>query len=259
METSSLERLLQHDRRWVLGGLGLVTVLCWGYLIAEAALMARGETLLMPMARGGWSPLEAGLMLLMWGLMMAAMMLPSAAPMILLHATMTRRRRARGEPAAATGSFAAGYLAVWTLFSLVAVLLQSGLQRAALLSPMLALTSQGMAGLVLIGAGLYQCSPVKNACLRHCRSPLDFMLTEWREGSRGAFTMGLRHGAYCVGCCWVLMLLLFVGGVMSLAWIAGLALWVLVEKLAPAGHWLGRALGGVLVAWGGVTLWSALG
>ncbi|MDN3522419.1 DUF2182 domain-containing protein [Halomonas ramblicola] len=259
MEANSLERLLRHDRRWALGGLGVVIVLCWGYLIAEALLMARGETLLMPMTMGTWTPLEAGLMLLMWGLMMAAMMLPSAAPMILLHATMTRRRRARGEVVATTGSFAGGYLAVWTLFSLAAVLLQFGLQRAALLSPMLALTSQGVAGLVLIGAGLYQWSPLKDACLRHCRSPLDFMLTEWREGNRGAFAMGLRHGAYCVGCCWVLMLLLFVGGVMSLAWIAGLALWVLVEKLAPAGHWLGRALGGVLVAWGAMALWAALG
>lgn len=259
METRSLERLLRHDRHWALGGLGGVIVLCWGYLIAEAALMARGETLLMPMTMGAWTPLEAALMLLMWGLMMAAMMLPSAAPMILLHATLTRRRRARGEVVATTGSFAAGYLAVWILFSLAAVVLQFGLQRAALLSPMLALTSQGVAGLVLIGAGLYQWSPLKDACLRHCRSPLDFMLTEWREGSRGAFVMGLRHGAYCVGCCWVLMLMLFVGGVMSLAWIAGLALWVLVEKLAPAGHWLGHAMGGVLVAWGGMTLWSALG
>lgn len=259
MQANALERLLRHDRRWVLGGLSVVIVLCWGYLIAEAVLMARGETLLMPMVMRAWTPLEAGLMLLMWGLMMAAMMLPSAAPMILLHATVTRRRRARGEVVATTGSFAAGYLAIWTLFSLAAVLLQVALQRAALLSPMLALTSQGVAGLVLIGAGLYQWSPLKDACLRHCRSPLDFMLTEWREGNRGAFTMGLRHGAYCVGCCWVLMLLLFVGGVMSLAWIAGLALWVLVEKLAPAGHWLGRALGGVLVAWGGMALWAALG
>ncbi|WP_069383150.1 DUF2182 domain-containing protein [Halomonas caseinilytica] len=258
MEANPLERLLRHDRRWVLGGLCLVIVLCWAYLIAEAALMARGGSLLMPMTGGAWSLLDAGLMLLMWALMMAAMMLPSAAPMLLLHATMTRRRRARGEAAAATGFFAAGYLIVWMLFSLAAVLLQYGLQRAALLSPMLALTSQGVAGLVLIGAGLYQWSPLKEACLRHCRSPLEFVLTRWREGRRGALLMGLHHGAYCLGCCWVLMLLLFVGGVMSLLWIAGLALWVLVEKLAPAGHWLGRLLGGVLVIWGGVVLWSVL-
>lgn len=258
MQASPLERLLRHDRLWMLGGLSLVIVLCWTYLIAEAALMARGGSLLMTATGGAWTLLEAGLMLLMWGLMMVAMMLPSAAPMLLLHATLTRRRRARGEAAAATGLFASGYLIVWMLFSLVAVLLQYGLQQAVLLSPMLALTSQGMAGLVLIGAGLYQWSPLKEACLRHCRSPLEFVLTRWREGRRGALVMGLHHGAYCLGCCWMLMLLLFVGGVMSLVWIAGLALWVLVEKLAPAGHWLGRLLGGVLVAWGGMALWVAL-
>lgn len=259
MSATALERLLRRDRRWAIMGLGLAIALGWGYLIAEAALVAQGESLLMPMATGVWTPLEAGLMLLMWGVMMAAMMLPSAAPMLLLHATLARRRAMRGEPVVATGIFAAGYLTVWSLFSLAAVLLQFLLQRAALLSPMLALTSQGGAGLVLIGAGLYQWTPLKHTCLRHCRSPLDFVLTQWREGRWGAFVMGLRHGAYCVGCCWMLMLLLFVGGVMSLAWIAGLALWVLVEKLVPAGHWLGQGLGGVLVAWGGVTLWLAAG
>lgn len=259
MEGHALERLLRHDRFWALVALGAVSALCWGYLIAEALLMARGETLLMPMTMDPWTPLEAGLMLLMWGLMMTAMMLPSAAPMILLHATLTRRRRARGEAAASTAGFAAGYLVIWTLFSLLAVLLQYALQRAALLSPMLTLTSQWLAGLVLIGAGLYQWSSLKEACLHHCRSPLDFMLTRWREGQWGAFMMGLTHGGYCVGCCWVLMLLLFVGGVMSLVWIAALALWVLIEKLAPAGHWLGHALGGVLVIWGALTLGAVLG
>ncbi|WP_275286695.1 DUF2182 domain-containing protein [Halomonas elongata] len=258
MEDHALERLLRRDRFWTLVALGMVSALCWGYLIAEALWMAHGQALLMPMTIGPWTPLESGLMLLMWGLMMTAMMLPSAAPMLLLHATLTRRRRDRGEAAAATGLFAAGYLIVWMLFSLAAVLLQYELQRAALLSPMLALTSQGVAGVVLIGAGLYQWSPLKEACLRHCRSPLEFVLTRWREGRWGALVMGLHHGAYCLGCCWVLMLLLFVGGVMSLLWVAGLALWVLVEKLAPAGHRLGRLLGGVLVVWGGVVLWAVL-
>ncbi|WP_163560787.1 DUF2182 domain-containing protein [Halomonas sp. NO4] len=259
MPASSLERLLRRDRCWTIGGLGTIIALGWGYLVADAVLMARGKSLLMPMAGGVWTPHEAALVLLMWAVMMAAMMLPGAAPMLLLHATLTRRRWARGEPVVATGFFAAGYVAIWSFFSLAAMLLQFAFQQAFLLSPMLALTSQGVAGLVLIGAGLYQWSPLKNTCLRHCRSPLDFMLTQWREGQWGAFTMGLRHGAYCVGCCWMLMLLLFVGGVMNLAWIAGLALWVLIEKLAPAGHWLGHGLGGVLIAWGGVTLWGAVG
>jgi predicted metal-binding membrane protein len=111
-------------------------------------------------------------------------------------------------------------------------------------------TSRSLAGAVLIGAGVYQWTPLKQACLRRCRSPLEFLMTEWREGSRGAFIMGLRHGAYCLGCCWVLMLLLFVGGIMNITWIAGNALFVLVEKLAPAGHWMGRVAGLALVVWG---------
>ena len=116
--------------------------------------------------------------------------------------------------------------------------------------------SIALAGTVLIVAGLYQWTPLKQACLRHCRSPLEFITAYWRPGARGAFAMGLRHGAYCLGCCWMLMLLLFVGGVMNFAWIAGLALFVLVEKLVPAGHWIGRGAGVLLVAWGAVT-WLA--
>ena len=120
------------------------------------------------------------------------------------------------------------------------------------------MTSTALAGALLIAAGLYQWSALKQACLRRCRSPLEFVMTQWREGVRGAFVMGLRHGAYCLGCCWLLMLLLFVGGVMNLSWIAGLALFVLIEKLAPAGHWIGRAAGAGLIAWGVATLATAL-
>ncbi len=186
--------------------------------------------------------------------MMAAMMLPSAAPMILLYATIARRRSERGESATAAGVFAFGYLAVWSVFSLAATALQHELEKAALLSPMMEATSITLAGAVLIAAGLYQWTPLKQACLRYCRSPLDFLLAYWRPGAPGAFLMGLRHGAVCLGCCWLLMLLLFAGGVMNLAWIAGIAVFVLVEKLSPAGHWIGRAAGALLVAWGGATL-----
>ncbi len=146
-----------------------------------------------------------------------------------------------------------GYV-VWAAFSLVAVALQFGLDQAALLSPMMNTTSRALAGAVLIGAGLYQWTPLKQACLRRCSSPLQFLMTEWREGRRGAFVMGLRHGGYCLGCCWVLMLLLFVGGIMNIAWIAGIAVFVLVEKLAPAGHWIGRGAGVALILWGVATL-----
>jgi predicted metal-binding membrane protein len=168
------------------------------------------------------------------------------------------RRVARAGTVGGTGAFVLGYVVVWGVFSLVAGALQFGLDQAALLSPMMETTSIALAGSVLIAAGLYQWTPLKQACLRQCRSPLEFIVTQWRDGVRGAFAMGLRHGGYCLGCCWLLMLLLFVGGVMNLVWIAGLALFVLVEKLAPAGHWTGRAAGAGLVGWGFATLATAL-
>lgn len=252
-----LESALRRERLLVTAGLLLVVALSWAYLLSGAGMMEEMGDMLMPMSSGPWTPGHALIVLVMWAVMMAAMMLPSAAPMILLHATLARRRSERGEPAVTSGAVAAGYLAVWAAFSGAATLLQYGLEQAALLSPMMQTTSRVLAGGVLVAAGLYQWTPLKQACLRHCRSPLDFVMTYWRPGARGAFAMGLRHGAVCVGCCWLLMLLLFVGGVMSLAWIAGIALFVLVEKLSPAGHWLGRAAGVLLVAWGGAVLLSA--
>ncbi len=258
-EQLGTERLLRHDRLLVIGGLSAVVALSWAYLLAGAGMDTHEmEGMLMPMAAPDWTPSTFGVMLLMWGVMMAAMMLPSAAPMILLHATISKRTRARGGRAAATGIFAIGYVAVWVAFSIAAVLLQYGLDQAALISPMMQVTSVALAGLVLVSAGVYQWTPLKQACLRRCRSPLEFLMTQWRAGNKGAFSMGLRHGAYCLGCCWVLMLLLFVGGVMNLAWLAGLALFVLVEKMAPAGHWVGKVAGIALVGWGGATLESLL-
>ncbi|HTD03837.1 DUF2182 domain-containing protein [Undibacterium sp.] len=219
-------------------------------------MMQQMGDMLMPMSTGPWTLGHAALMFAMWVVMMAAMMLPSAAPMILLYDTVARRNAARGGSIAASGSFAFAYVVVWTAFSLAAVALQFGLEQAALVSPMMATTSTALAGAILIGAGLYQWTPLKQVCLRHCRSPLEFITAHWRAGARGAFAMGFRHGAYCVGCCWLLMLLLFVGGVMNFAWISGLTLFILIEKLAPAGHWIGRGAGALLVAWGGATLLS---
>lgn len=247
--------VLRRDRVVVVFALLGVIVLSWAYLLTGAGMdMHEMDGMLMPMSSGPWTPTHAIVVLVMWGVMMAAMMLPSAAPMILFYDTIARGRRDRGGSAVSSGVFAAGYVAVWAAFSLAAVALQFGLENAALLSPMMQTTSTTLAGMVLIGAGLYQWTPLKQACLRRCRSPLEFVMTQWREGPRGAFVMGVRHGAYCLGCCWMLMLLLFVGGVMNLAWIAGLAAFVLVEKLAPAGHWIGRAAGALLILWGAATL-----
>jgi predicted metal-binding membrane protein len=197
-----------------------------------------------------WTPGYAVLMFFMWWIMMVAMMLPSAAPMILLFATINRRQYETGRPHVATSIFAAGYLVVWAGFSLVAVTLQWAFERADILSPALAGTSVIFGSVLLLAAGTYQLTPIKHACLRHCRSPLAFLSTHWRRNASGALRMGLVHGAFCVGCCWFLMGLLFFGGVMNLYWIAGIALFILFEKTVPAGHWLGYAAGIALLVWG---------
>jgi predicted metal-binding membrane protein len=251
--TSVLERILRHDRALVVAALAAVTALGWAYLFAGAGMtMHEMDGMSMPMRMEPWSLRYGLVVFVMWVVMMAAMMLPGAAPMILLYATIVRRRGNPGRLSVAF--FVSGYVAVWIAFSGAAVLLQFGLEQVALLSPMMQMTSVALAGTVLIAAGLYQWTPLKQSCLRRCRSPLDFIMTEWRDGDAGAFVMGLRHGVFCVGCCWLLMLLLFVGGVMNLAWIAGLAAFVLIEKVAPAGHWIGRAAGIALIVWGGATL-----
>lgn len=250
------ERALRHDRVLFISALLIAVVLCWAYLLAGAGVMTgmTGDADEMAMSPSAWTLSHALMMFLMWSIMMVAMMLPGAAPMLLLFATIAGARQTPARRMVVSGTFALGYISVWTAFSLAAVALQFALERAALLSPMMQATSTAMAGTVLVAAGIYQWTPLKHACLRHCRSPLDFVLMHWREGLHGAYAMGLRHGMYCLGCCWMLMLLLFVGGVMNLAWIAGLALLVLVEKLVPAGHWVGRIIGAVLVTWGSVVL-----
>ena len=254
---SLIEGALRRDRLLVIFCLLFVVVLSWAYLLTGAGMMQAMGDMAMPMSTGPWTAGHALIVLVMWAVMMAAMMLPSAAPMILLFATISRRRAERREPATAWGAFVFGYLAVWATFSAAAVALQFGLEKAALLSPMMETTSITVAGAVLIAAGLYQWTRLKQICLRYCRSPLEFITMHWRPGARGAFVMGLRHGAVCVGCCWMLMLLLFVGGVMNIAWIAGIALFVLAEKLLPAGHWIGRGMGILLVVWGAATLLAA--
>jgi predicted metal-binding membrane protein len=207
-----------------------------------------------------WTPGYALLMFSMWWLMMIAMMLPSAAPMVLLHATVTRKGLARADDAgqntpshrlrSATTAFIAGYLVMWGAFSLVAVVAQWALERGELLSAMMMSTSRFLGSGLLLAAGLWQLTPLKTVCLRHCRSPISFLSTHWRPGVGGAFRMGIEHGVFCLGCCWFLMALLFYGGVMHLIWIIGLALFVLAEKMMPAGVAFGRVTGLLLIAWG---------
>ncbi len=249
---AALEAVVRRDRLVVGAALAAVIALSWAYLLAGAGMgMSALEMTRMPMMTPAvWTPGYAVLMFFMWWIMMVAMMLPSAAPMILLFATLNRKQRESGHPHIATSIFAAGYVAVWAGFSLVAVMLQWGFERTGLLSPMLVGTNAIFGGVLLLAAGVYQLTPIKHACLRHCRSPLVFLSTHGRRGARGALRMGAVHGAFCVGCCWFLMGLLFFGGVMNLYWIAGLALFVLFEKTVPAGHWLGNAAGIALLLWG---------
>ena len=265
---AKVEAVARRDRRVVIAALSIVIALSWGYMLVGAGMgmsaveMTRmsqqgisermaGMTMMTP---ASWTPGYAVLMFVMWWIMMVAMMLPSAAPMILLFAAINRKQRDIGHPYVATSVFALGYLAAWVGFSLVAVMLQWAFERTHLLSSTLAGANVILAGLLLLAAGVYQLTPSKRACLRRCRSPLAFLVTHWRRGPRGALRVGLAHGANCVGCCWSLMGLLFFGGVMNLYWIVGLALFVFVEKIFPAGHWLGQITGVVLSVWGVVTL-----
>ena len=270
VSASRLEAALKKDRAVVMTGLAAVVVVAWAYILTGAGMgmsafdmtamsSASGTPAMAGMAMGAatpavWSPGYALLMFFMWWIMMVAMMLPSAAPMVLLFAAVNRKQRERGAIYVPTGIFALGYLVVWGAFSLAATALQWGLERTGLLSSMMTSTSTLLGGTVLVAAGLWQLTPLKHACLRHCRSPLHFLSHNWRKGRFGALCMGLEHGAFCLGCCWFLMGLLFYGGVMNLYWIAGLAAYVLLEKIVPAGHWLGYATGAVLVVWGGVLL-----
>lgn len=263
-----LQAVLRRDRRLVLLAVAAMSGLAWGYILVGAgtdmpaldmtAWPTAGNSAMALMAPAAWTLGYALLMLVMWWLMMVAMMLPSAAPMLLFHAALTRKQRESGSPHVPTAVFAGGYLTVWGAFSLAAVALQWALERTALLSPVMAVTSVALGGLLLVAAGIWQLTPLKHACLRHCRSPLAFVMGHWRPGMAGAWHMGVEHGAFCLGCCWVLMLLLFYGGVMNVYWIAALSLVVLAEKTIPAAHWLARLVGIALIGWGAALLLGLL-
>ncbi len=244
--------MLRHQRLAIGVSLAAVIVLAWLYLFGQAADM---RSAMAGMDRNMAMPPKGAVDLLllfaMWWVMMVGMMLPSAAPMILTFATVNRNRRALDEPYVPTALFVVGYLLAWGGFSVLATLAQWGLEQAALLSPMdMASDSWLVGGILFLAAGLYQLTPLKQACLNHCRSPLAFVVNHWRDGPRGALGMGLAHGLYCLGCCWVLMALLFVGGVMNLVWVAALAIVVLAEKLFVGGPWIARLGGGVLAVYG---------
>jgi predicted metal-binding membrane protein len=255
-----LARRMTRDQAIVLACLAAITGLAWIYLVGMAADMSdmadmvgmpdmesmAGMALVTPYAR--WGASDVAVAGIMWVVMMAGMMLPSAAPMIMLFAAAERRQGA--APLVAAPMFTLGYLVIWTGFSGTALVVQGVLLRVGLFAPEMKVTSGLLGGAVFIAAGIYEWSPLKERCLALCQSPLGFIAGHWRPGVVGALRMGLAHGAYCLGCCWVLMLLLFVGGVMNLLWVAGLAILVLLQKIVPGGRRVSRATGLAMIAAG---------
>jgi predicted metal-binding membrane protein len=269
MTDGTLEAVLRRDRLIVGSALGVIAVLAWAYVLWLAAdmdmngmnmsglrMVPAGVGMMAP-AAAPWSAVEFAFVFVMWATMMVGMMVPSAAPMILLYARVGRQARlgqgsTASKPFAATGWFAASYFLAWAGFSLAATLVQWALEREALLDARMASANILLGAIVLIAAGLYQWTPIKNACLAQCQTPLRFLMSHggFRSNVLGCLRLGLLHGIYCVGCCWVLMALLFVVGVMNVLWVALLALLVLLEKLMPWGRWIARIVGAVCIAVG---------
>jgi predicted metal-binding membrane protein len=245
-----LESVLRYYSTPAVVLLVLVPLVSWMWIVVMARDMygaMTGTSAWMMTAR--WDVPHLLLLWAMWAVMMMGMMLPSASPMLLLYGVIARRSQ-QSSGGCQIYALAAGYLTVWTVFSLGATALQRVLAALLVLSSMMEVTSATAGAMLLLIAGVYQLTPLKHACLRTCQSPLGFLMSRWRTGLSGAFRMGLEHGAYCVGCCWALMLLLFVGGVMNLAVIAALTAFVAFEKLALFGA-RGARISGVLLIVGG--------
>lgn len=253
-EFTGVAAMPRRERTVVLAGLATLTLLAWAYLVYRVSQMRAMGTMdmasdmVMPQTHT-WGAVEVLLLLVMWAVMMVAMMVPSVTPLILMF--MRANRQTRGHRVVGSAAILLlGYLVVWFGFSGLASLVQWRLHRAALLSPMMASTSAMLGGLLLVAAGVFQFTPLKRGCLVRCRSPLGFLMAEWRDGQWGALRMGVKHGAYCVGCCGLLMAILLVAGVMNLVWVAAIAVFVLGEKLAPEGVRLGRVAGAALIVAG---------
>jgi predicted metal-binding membrane protein len=255
---TGLAALVGRERALVWAGLAALVLVAWLYLLHMAGMGMGAETAAMPLHPHRWTAGDLLAAVAMWVVMMVGMMLPSAAPVILIVAAVNRKRRAQGGLWVPTGVFVLGYLLVWGAFSVAAAALQGVLHGAALLSPALAATSPVLGGALLILAGVWQLTPLKTACLSHCRSPLGFLVAHWRDGARGALRMGILHGAYCLGCCAALMGILFVVGIMNLLWVAAIAGFVLLEKVGPRGPLIGRLASLALIVAGAVLLGQAL-
>jgi predicted metal-binding membrane protein len=248
---TSVESLLLRDRLLVGGALVAAVVLCWAWIVPMARDMYGPMTGPSAwMMTDTWDVSHLLLLFAMWAVMMAGMMLPSAAPALFLYGCVIRRSGNANRATAHVYAFAGGYLAVWTAYSLLATVLQRLLARWLLITPMMDARDARFGGALLVVAGLYQFTPLKRACLESCRHPVEFITRHWRPGLWGGFYLGAAHGLYCIGCCWALMMMLFVGGVMNLWWIAALTVFVLIEKAAPFGDKGGRYSGLAIAAVG---------
>lgn len=253
--SGSASRISPPRLALLLGGPVAIALGCWIYLAVMIGDMSEIPGFsAMTMKPQMFNPVQLFGLFFMWTIMMAAMMLPTAVPMIMAYARMRAGERRRGAPRLSVLMFSGGYVAAWSAFSLGAALLQAWLTDLAFLSPMMMRVTPGpLAGAVLIAAGTYQFTPLKHACLRQCRTPIGFLMTQWRDGEWGAFAMGWRHGLFCVGCCWTLMGLLFVAGVMNPVWIVAITLYVLIEKIVPNSQTISKLAGAGMIGAGAWT------
>lgn len=243
----------------ILGGIAGVTLAAWLSLALDPPGMSvsrtSGDSMMGAMTVAHpWAAAELGPRMLMWSVMMVAMMVPTAIPMTLVYAAVARKAEREGRPVAPTFVFVAGYIAIWVLFSVGATAGQGGLDELSLLSPSMSSSSRYLGGGLLVAAGLYELTPLKHACLAHCRAPAHFISQRWRGGLSGAFGMGSSLGVYCLGCCWILMGLLFIGGLMNLLWVAAIAAFILLEKTVPLADRGARVVGVVMIAVGVLTV-----
>lgn len=245
-----------RDRFVVMAGVALLLALSWAYTLWIAWELYGGHHGAFGPHGGVWGPTQLAYVLVMWLVMMTAMMIPSVSPTIVMFSEVARKHKDGDAALAGTWIFVSGYLIAWALFSVVATGAQWGLKVAALMTPVMETNSAIVGGVILIAAGAFQFTALKNACLQHCRSPLMFFMAGWRPGRIGALSMGFRHGLFCVGCCWALMAVMFVGGVMNPLWLVGLAVFVLVEKLAPWGGRFSQLAGLALICAGGYYIFS---
>lgn len=268
MSDFALTHTLRRDSVVVAAALAVITALAWAYVLRLAADMDMDDmdmtpaemALMMQPAYTPWALADFGFMFAMWAVMMIGMMTPTAAPMVLLYTRVAAKAAQSGKPFAAAGWFLGGYLLAWTLFSFAATVAQWGFERLLILDPMMMSASKSFNGVVLIVVGIYQWTPLKRACLKQCQAPLSFVQRYggFRPQASASLRLGWRHGLYCTGCCWALMALLFIGGVMNLLWIAMIMIVVLAEKLIP-GRWLPRLTGTAFIAVGAWMLATQLG